>query len=129
MVSLSLINSGSMQKRFLQIWWKLLETRNYCSQHQNGLPERSDKCIRCKPPEPHADRWAFIGSMMAFLFCAMTMKAVGRAAGNMVEEVRRQFKAFPGILKGTQKPEYGKCVEISTIGAQKRCWFHLFWLS
>jgi len=61
----------------------------------------------------------FIGSMMAFLFCAMTMKAVGRAAGNMVEEVRRQFKAFPGILKGTQKPEYGKCVEISTIGAQK----------
>lgn len=61
----------------------------------------------------------FIGSMMAFLFCAMTMKAVGRAAGNMVEEVRRQFKALPGILKGTDKPEYGKCVEISTIGAQK----------
>ncbi len=61
----------------------------------------------------------FIGGMMAFLFCAMTMKAVGRAAGNMVEEVRRQFKALPGILKGTDKPEYGKCVEISTIGAQK----------
>lgn len=61
----------------------------------------------------------FIGGMMAFLFCAMTMKAVGRAAGNMVEEVRRQFKAHPGILKGTDKPEYGKCVEISTIGAQK----------
>ena len=61
----------------------------------------------------------FIGSMMAFLFCAMTMKAVGRAAGNMVEEVRRQFKELPGILQGTQKPEYGKCVEISTIGAQK----------
>lgn len=61
----------------------------------------------------------FIGSMMSFLFCAMTMKAVGRAAGNMVEEVRRQFRVHPGILKGTDKPEYGKCVEISTIGAQR----------
>ncbi|NLE01239.1 MAG: sodium-translocating pyrophosphatase [Fibrobacter sp.] len=61
----------------------------------------------------------FIGGMMAFLFCAMTMKAVGRAAGRMVEEVRRQFKEKPGILEGKDKPEYGKCVEISTIGAQR----------
>ncbi len=61
----------------------------------------------------------FIGGMMAFLFCAMTMKAVGRAAGAMVEEVRRQFKEKPGILENKDKPEYGKCVEISTIGAQK----------
>jgi len=49
----------------------------------------------------------------------MTMKAVGRAAGRMVEEVRRQFHEMPGILQGTQKPEYGKCVEISTKGAQR----------
>ncbi|MBN1601175.1 MAG: sodium-translocating pyrophosphatase [Chitinispirillaceae bacterium] len=61
----------------------------------------------------------FIGGMMAFLFCAMTMKAVGRAAGAMVEEVRRQFREKPGILEGKDKPDYGKCVEISTIGAQK----------
>lgn len=61
----------------------------------------------------------FIGAMMAFVFCAMTMKAVGRAAGAMVDEVRRQFREIPGILEGKGKPEYAKCVEISTIGAQK----------
>jgi K(+)-stimulated pyrophosphate-energized sodium pump len=61
----------------------------------------------------------FLGGMMAFVFCAMTMKAVGRAAGSMVEEVRRQFRDFPGIMKGTQKPDYARCVAISTKGAQK----------
>ncbi len=61
----------------------------------------------------------FIGAMMAFVFCAMTMKAVGRAAGAMVEEVRRQFKDKPGIMKGTDKPDYARCVEISTKGAQR----------
>lgn len=61
----------------------------------------------------------FAGSMMAFVFCAMTMKAVGRAAGAMVEEVRRQFREIKGILDGTGTPEYAKCVEISTRGAQR----------
>jgi len=61
----------------------------------------------------------FIGAMMAFVFCAMTMKAVGRAAGAMVEEVRRQFKEIPGIMEGTTTPDYARCVEISTRGAQR----------
>ncbi len=61
----------------------------------------------------------FVGGMMAFVFCAMTMKAVGRAAGAMVNEVRRQFKDKPGIMEGKDKPDYAKCVEISTVGAQK----------
>jgi len=61
----------------------------------------------------------FIGAMMAFVFCALTMKAVGRAAGAMVDEVRRQFKEIPGIMTGKAKPEYAKCVAISTKGAQK----------
>jgi K(+)-stimulated pyrophosphate-energized sodium pump len=61
----------------------------------------------------------FLGSMMAFVFSAMTMKAVGRAAGAMVDEVRRQFREIKGILEGKAVPEYAKCVEISTKGAQK----------
>jgi K(+)-stimulated pyrophosphate-energized sodium pump len=61
----------------------------------------------------------FLGSMMAFIFSAMTMKAVGRAAGAMVDEVRRQFREIKGIMEGTAVPEYAKCVEISTKGAQK----------
>jgi K(+)-stimulated pyrophosphate-energized sodium pump len=61
----------------------------------------------------------FIGGMMAFVFCAMTMKAVGRAAGSMVNEVRRQFKEIPGIMEGTGKPDYARCVAISTAGAQR----------
>jgi K(+)-stimulated pyrophosphate-energized sodium pump len=62
---------------------------------------------------------AFIGAMMAFVFCAMAMKAVGRAAGRMVEEVRAQFKAKPGIMLGTDRPDYARCVQISTAGAQR----------
>jgi len=61
----------------------------------------------------------FVGSLMAFLFCGLTMNAVGRTAALMVDEVRRQFKADDGILKGTSEPDYARCVEISTLGAQK----------
>ena len=61
----------------------------------------------------------FIGSMMAFLFCGLTINAVGRAAGRMVEEVRRQFREFPGILTGKDQPDYARCVAISTAGAQR----------
>ena len=60
----------------------------------------------------------FIGSMMAFLFCGLTMNAVGRAAQKMVEEVRRQFQTIEGILEGKAHPDYARCVEISTKGAQ-----------
>ena len=62
---------------------------------------------------------AFMGVMLAFVFCAMTMKAVGRAAGKMVEEVRRQFREIPGIMEGTGTPDYASCVAISTVAAQK----------
>ena len=60
----------------------------------------------------------FIGSMMAFLFCGLTMNAVGRAAQKMVEEVRRQFQTIKGILEGKADPDYARCVAISTKGAQ-----------
>ena len=66
---------------------------------------------------------AFIGSMAAFLFCGLTMGAVGRAAQSMVEEVRRQFREIKGILEGKATPDYGRCVEISTRSAQKEMIF------
>lgn len=59
----------------------------------------------------------FIGGMLPFLFSAITMSAVGKAAFSMIEEVRRQFKEKPGIMKGTEKPDYKKCVDISTTAA------------
>ncbi|MDY6915680.1 MAG: sodium/proton-translocating pyrophosphatase, partial [Candidatus Cloacimonadota bacterium] len=61
----------------------------------------------------------FLGSMVTFVFAALTIKAVGRAAGDMVTEVRRQFKEKPGILKGEDEPDFERCVKISAIGAQK----------
>lgn len=65
----------------------------------------------------------FIGVMTAFLFSGLTMGAVGRAAGTMVEEVRRQFRTIKGILEGTGTPDYGRCVEISTRSAQREMIF------
>ncbi len=66
---------------------------------------------------------AFIGAMAAFLFCGLTMGAVGRAAQSMVEEVRRQFREIKGILEGKATPDYGRCVEISTRSAQREMIF------
>lgn len=65
----------------------------------------------------------FIGAMMAFLFCGLTMNAVGRAAAHMVDEVRRQFREIKGILTGEAEPDYARCVAISTKGAQREMVF------
>lgn len=65
----------------------------------------------------------FIGAMMAFLFCGLTMNAVGRAAAHMVDEVRRQFREIKGILEGKAEPDYARCVQISTKGAQREMIF------
>ncbi len=65
----------------------------------------------------------FIGAMMSFLFCGLTMNAVGRAAAHMVDEVRRQFREIKGILEGKAEPDYARCVQISTKGAQREMIF------
>jgi K(+)-stimulated pyrophosphate-energized sodium pump len=61
----------------------------------------------------------FTGSMVAFVFSSLTIQAVGKAAGEMVEEVRRQFREIKGIMDGSAKPDYARCVKISTLGAQR----------
>jgi K(+)-stimulated pyrophosphate-energized sodium pump len=61
----------------------------------------------------------FIGAMLPFLFCSLTINAVGKAAYEMVQEVRRQFKEIPGIMKNKNKPDYARCVDISTKSAQR----------
>ena len=70
--------------------------------------------------EPNVMAGLFIGGMIPFLFSAMAMKAVGDAAGEMIEEVRRQFKEIPGLMEGTAKADYARCVDISTAAAIRR---------
>jgi len=74
---------------------------------------------RCDLMNPKVLVGVFLGAMATFVFCSMTMKAVGRAAFGMVEEVRRQFREKPGIMEGTEKPDYARPVAISTKAAQK----------
>ena len=69
--------------------------------------------------DPKVVAGLFIGGMLPFLFSALTMQAVGRAASKMIEEVRRQFREIPGILEGKARPDYTKCVSISTNAALK----------
>jgi K(+)-stimulated pyrophosphate-energized sodium pump len=72
-----------------------------------------------KIDEPHVLMGLLIGGMMVCLFAALSMEAVGRAGGAVVEEVRRQFREKPGIMDGTEEPEYGQCVDIVTQAAQR----------
>jgi len=71
------------------------------------------------PMNPNFLVGVFCGVLLVYVFCALTMKAVGRVAGRMIEEVRRQFRTIAGIMEGTTKPDYAACVSIATLGAQR----------
>ena len=86
--------------------------------HQATIPQMM-QYFKVDLMNPRVLVGAFIGSMAAFMFSGLTMNAVGRAAQSMVEEVRRQFREIKGILEGTGEPDYARCVEISTKGAQR----------
>lgn len=86
--------------------------------HKASIPEMM-QYLHLDLMNPRVLVGSFIGSMAAFLFCGLTMNAVGRAAQSMVEEVRRQFREIKGILEGKADPDYARCVAISTKGAQK----------
>lgn len=90
--------------------------------HKASIPEMM-QYLHLDLMNPRVLVGAFIGSMAAFLFCGLTMNAVGRAAQSMVEEVRRQFREIKGILTGEGEPDYARCVEISTKGAQREMLF------
>ena len=94
------------------------EVQGYLVQHAPQLLENGTT-LMLRIDSPVILVGIFIGALLPFIFSALTMKAVGRAAFSIVEEVRRQFKEIPGIMEGKAKPDYAKCVDIVTAAAQK----------
>jgi K(+)-stimulated pyrophosphate-energized sodium pump len=87
---------------------------------ENELSDAAGKTLRFEIGDPAVLIGLLIGGMMVYLFAALSMEAVGRAGGAVVEEVRRQFREKPGIMEGTDQPEYGHCVAIVTRSAQRQ---------
>ena len=88
--------------------------------YKEAVDKLTSEALVIDVTDPEVIAGLFIGGMLTFLFSALTMTAVGKAAIEMVEEVRRQFREFPGIMDRTQKPDYKRCVEISTHSSLKQ---------
>ena len=108
-----LFTSAAQSQVFERFYAGLITVSRDASQAVTGVQMRIDVL------DPRVLIGVFLGAVLPFVFCALAMQAVGRAAGDMVQEVRRQFKEKPGILKGKDKPDYATCVAISTKGAQR----------
>jgi K(+)-stimulated pyrophosphate-energized sodium pump len=108
-----LFTSASQSQVFERFYAGLITVSRGAGQAVSGVQMHIDLL------DPRVLIGVFLGAVLPFVFCALAMRAVGRAAGDMVQEVRRQFKEKPGILKGSDKPDYATCVGISTRGAQK----------
>jgi K(+)-stimulated pyrophosphate-energized sodium pump len=108
-----LFEDASKSQVFERFYAGLITVTRDASQAITGIQMRIDVL------DPRVLIGIFLGAVLPFVFCALAMRAVGLAAGRMVQEVRRQFKEKPGILQGTDKPDYATCVSISTQGAQR----------
>ncbi len=89
------------------------------SAYLDEVARTSGKIMGVNLAKPEVFIGAILGAMIVFLFSALAMRAVGRAAQAVISEVRRQFREKPGIMKGTESPDYGQCVDIVTLGALK----------
>jgi K(+)-stimulated pyrophosphate-energized sodium pump len=108
-----LFADASKAQAFERFYAGLITVTRDASQAVTGIQMRIDML------DPRVLVGIFLGAVLPFVFCALAMRAVGQAAGRMVQEVRRQFREKPGILQGTDKPDYATCVSISTQGAQR----------
>ena len=116
----AVVNSTAAVGKGFAIGSAALTALSLFAAYKEAVDKLTSEALVIDVTDPEVIAGLFIGGMLTFLFSALTMTAVGKAAIEMVEEVRRQFREFPGIMDRTQKPDYKRCVEISTHSSLKQ---------